>query len=109
MSYALLDEACERLDVRFPIPIVRLYTNEGEIRIYANGVVEGCAGLVGIVNHISSVSRSVEALLPFSKAMHSAQSPILTSKKGNESSGGLHSVAATESHSAHSSDAVGEK
>jgi hypothetical protein len=77
-----------------PIPIFELITTTGTIEIYANGVVEGCDNLVGIVNFIPHNLRP-ESLPLFSKPLQLAGSPISRFSIRKSEDGGPDSVAAT--------------
>jgi hypothetical protein len=57
-----------------PMPIFELIMTTGTIEIYANGVVEGCNDLVGIINFIPHVA-SPESLERFSKPLQLLKSP----------------------------------
>ena len=52
-----LEEALGIADIQWPVPIFELMTTEGDIKIYANGVLEGCPNLVGIMNMIPLIAK----------------------------------------------------
>lgn len=64
------------------MPIFTLYTSDGEINIYANGIVEGCKTLAGIANFIPCVA-SDQSLRRFSKPWQSLQSPTISFSEGS--------------------------
>lgn len=110
-------------------PIFKLYLSGGrEIRIYYNGVVEGCDDLVGIANHIDFLPICLAPMIPgetardrylrvclpykryFSKSHAVSGSPTLNSSGSSVSEGAFDSSARSmESALSHSADATGEK
>jgi hypothetical protein len=99
--------------LEFPLPIFEIVTTTGSIKIYADGVVEGCDNLTGIVNFVPHVA-SPEAMRLFSKSWQSALSPTsnpiskASNKLGSEGVSHL-SAASSFSISEQCLDATGEK
>ncbi len=58
------------MDAEF-IPIFELFTTTDHIKIYANGIVEGCPNLIGVVNFIPFVASSDDVLRRFDKPWES--------------------------------------
>ena len=74
-------------EAEWPMPIFKLYTEDGEIDIYANGLVEGCPNLFGIMNLIPDALRP--GVLPYFSKSRQLESPTRRSlnKTGGMSQG----------------------
>jgi hypothetical protein len=92
-----------------PVPIFQLFTTTETIKIYANGVVEGCHNLIGISNFIP-LFLPPDVFQRFSKPWHEGESPTAKPNMGKCGDGGSDSVAPKPSSSSEQcSAATGEK